>query len=175
MRKFILFGLLLAGFLSGVTAEAVQTKVIVRAKSKDAKFIGTSVGGALVTIRDSETGEIITEGLTAGSTGNTKKIMIEPLQRGSRLSDDATAKFETAIDIDNPKLLTIEVQAPYIRKESMIKSSTQVWLIPGKDLDGDGVIIEVPGFSVHILLPEEREKIQISDKTIPIQAQIAMI
>jgi hypothetical protein len=177
MRNNIIFGLLLAGFLWVVTAEAVQTKLIVRAQSKDAKFIGTSMGGALVTIIDSKTGEIITQGLTAGTTGNTKKIMIDPLQRGARLTDDSTAQFETTIDMDEPKLVTIEVQAPYVRKEFMIKSSTQVWLIPGKDIVGDGVVIEIPGFSVQVLLPQKGEKIQVINKTttISVQAHIVMI
>ena len=177
MRNIIIFGLLVAVFICGVTAEAVQTKLIVRAQSKDAKFVGTSMGGALVTIIDSATGEIITKGLTAGATGNTKKIMIDPLQRGGRLTDDSTARFETTVDIDEPKLLTIEVQAPYVRKESMIKSSTQVWLIPGKDIVGDGVVIEIPGFSVDVVLPQKGDKIQVTDKTttISVQAHIVMI
>ncbi|MCK5139574.1 MAG: hypothetical protein KAQ85_07020, partial [Thermodesulfovibrionia bacterium] len=68
MRNIIIFGLLVAVFICGVTAEAVQTKLIVRAQSKDAKFVGTSMGGALVTIIDSATGEIITKGLTVGAT-----------------------------------------------------------------------------------------------------------
>jgi hypothetical protein len=177
MRNSIIFGLLLTGFLWVVTAEAVQTKLIVRTQSKDAKFVGTSMGGALVTIIDSATGDVITKGLTAGATGNTKKIMIDPLRRGTRLTDDSTARFETTIDIDEPRLVTIEVQAPYARKESMIKSSTQVWLIPGKDIVGDGIVIEIPGFSVNVLLPQKGEKIQVTDKTktVSVQAHIVMI
>ena len=38
------------------------TEVMIRAQSKDAKFIGTSIGGAKVIVKDAETGEILAEG-----------------------------------------------------------------------------------------------------------------
>ena len=78
MRKAFLAVILLAVIVSFGVSEAVQTNVIIRAKSKDAKFIGTKMGGAMVVVRDSETGKVLAEGLTAGSTGDTGKIMMEP-------------------------------------------------------------------------------------------------
>ena len=55
-----------------------QTNVMIRAKAKDAKFIGTSVGGAKILVRDALTKELLAEGVTSGSTGNTEKIrMVE--------------------------------------------------------------------------------------------------
>ena len=35
---------------------AVPTNVTVRVRTKDAKFMGSSIGGALITIRDADTG-----------------------------------------------------------------------------------------------------------------------
>ena len=46
MRRLLFFGILLAGVLSFGISEAVQTKLVIRAKSKDAKFVGTKMGGA---------------------------------------------------------------------------------------------------------------------------------
>ncbi len=174
MRKLFTFGVLLTAILLFGIAEAEQTKLVVRAKSKDAKFIGTSMGGASVIIRDSENGKVLADGTTSGATGNTKMIMIEPRQRGVRISDSYTAKFETVLDIDEPRLLTIEVEAPNIQKPDTLKSSTQVWLIPGKDITGDGVIIEVPGFSISTNVPETLKSVG-NKATIPIQARIVMI
>ena len=174
MKKILSFVFLFTAILFFGIAEAEETKLIVRVKSKDAKFVGTSMGGAAVIVRDSETGQILAEGSTSGATGNTKIIMVEPWQRGARLADSYTAKFETVIDIDEPKLLTIEVEAPNMQKPNTIKSSTQVWLIPGKDLIGDGVIIEVPGFSVKTYIPATLALTN-SKAVIPIRANIVMI
>lgn len=174
MKKMFLCGLLTAMVLGAGISEAVQTHLTVRARSKDAKFIGTSMGGALITIKDSETGKVLAEGLTAGGTGNTQKIMIEPKTRFGRIADDATAKFETVIDISEPTLLTVDVDAPYGLKPNMVRSSTQIWMIPGKDITGDGLIVEVPGFSVSTNAPKEVSMAN-NRAAIPVQARIVMI
>jgi len=173
MRRLLMFGILLTGVLSFSISEAVQTKLVVRAKSKDAKFIGTKMGGARVVVKDSETGKVLAEGLTTGDTGDTNKIMNEPKTRFGKIADGA-AMFETSIDIAEPMLITIDVEAPYMDKTNMIKSSTQMWLIPGKDVVGEGVTIEVPGFSVIAQSPEE-VKLTDNRAAIPINAQIVMI
>jgi hypothetical protein len=177
MRKFILFIILLSGMLVYNVSNATQTKMIIRAQSKDAKFIGTSMGGAMVIVKDSETGKVIAQGLTAGSTGNTKQIMVEPHSRSSRLTDNSTAYFEAVLNIEEPKLLTIEIEAPYARKPDMIKSSTQVWIIPGKDILGDGIIVEIPGFSVDIISPEKHSELKLGKgkSSMTIQAKVVMI
>ncbi|RJR15767.1 MAG: hypothetical protein C4581_11435 [Nitrospiraceae bacterium] len=173
MRRLIFFGMLLAGVLSFGISEAVQTKLVIRAKSKDAKFVGSKMGGALVIIKDSETGKVLAEGLTAGGTGDTEIIMNQPKTRFGEISADA-AKFETSLDISEPRLITIDVSAPYSDKTNMIMSSTQMWLIPGRDIVGEGVIIEVPGFSVDA---KSLETVKLSDgrAVIPVSAQIVMI
>jgi len=173
MRRILFFGILMAGVLSFGISEAVQTKLIIRAKSKDAKFVGTKMGGAHVVIKDSETGKVLAEGLTAGDTGDTNKIMSEPKTRFGTIADGA-ALFESSLDISEPRFITIDVAAPYIDKTNMIKSSTQMWLIPGKDITGDGVIIEIPGFSIDAMSPES---VTMSDNraVIPINARIVMI
>lgn len=173
MKKGIIMGILLSSVLMCGISEAVQTKLVIRAKSKDAKFVGTKMGDAVVVVRDSTTDKILARGLTAGGTGDTQKIMIEPKTRFGRITD-GTAKFETSIDIDEPTLITIDVEAPFIHKENMIKSSTQMWLIPGKDIDGEGIIIEVPGFSVDARGPE-KVKLVNNRAAISIQAYIVMI
>jgi hypothetical protein len=174
MKKALILMIALTWILSPGISEAVQTKLVIRAKAKDAKFIGTSMGGALVTIKNAENGEVLARGLTMGSTGNTKKIMIDPLYRYGSLTDESTAKFETTIDIDEPTLVTIEVEAPYGKKPDTITSSTQIWLIPGKHIDGEGLIIEIPGFSIEVNTLEQVKLVN-NKAIIPIQAYIIMI
>jgi hypothetical protein len=173
MKKVFIAGIILTGLLFYGISEAVQTKLVVRARSKDAKFVGTKMGGALVVVKDSETGKVLAKGLTEGATGNTQKIMIEPKTRFGMIADDS-AKFETSIDIDEPRLITIDVEAPYIHKTNMIKSSTQMWLIPGKDIVGEGIIIEVPGFSVDAHAPANASLVN-NKVVIPVRARIVMI
>lgn len=174
MRRVIIAAILLGGVLSFGIAGAVETTLVVRAKSKDAKFIGTKMGGALVVVKDSVTGSVLATGLTEGSTGDTGKIMKEPRTRFGRITDASTAKFETSINIDEPRLITIEVQAPYLHRDNMITSSTEIWLIPGEYIAGEGIIIEIPGFSVNVTTPE---RVELADNkaVIPIRAVIVMI
>ncbi len=140
-----------------ILAEAVSadpTRVIVRARAKDAKFVGTSIGGALVIIKNSTTGEILARGLTAGGTGNTDLLMKETHKRGEALTDEKTAKFEAIIDINQPEFVTVEVYSPINKKQATVKATTQLWLIPGKNITGDGIIVQIPGFIVDVLKPQ---------------------
>lgn len=175
--KWIISVVLFVGTLFSGISEATETKIVVRAKSRDAKFIGSSMGGARVVIKDGDSGDVIKEGFTVGGTGDTKRLILEPIKRGSQLSDPSAAKFEATIDIEEPRLLTIEVYAPYSQRQSMTKSSTQVWLIPGKDIIGDGITVEIPGFAVDIIAPQTPEGIRLAGgkALIPIRANIVMM
>ncbi|UCD35516.1 MAG: hypothetical protein JSU90_01410 [Nitrospiraceae bacterium] len=173
MKKGLLWGLLAAVLCFSSVSEAVQTRLVIRAHSKDAKFVGTSMGGARIVVTDSQTGKVIAEGLTEGGTGDTQKIMIEPRTRYKSIADGA-AKFETSIDIDEPKLLTVSAEAPYLHRDNMVRSTTQVWLIPGRDIDGDGLILEIPGFSVDMRSPGTLA-LEGGNAVIPVEARIVMI
>ena len=150
------------------------TDVMIRAKSKDAKFIGTSIGGARVLVKDGMTGEILAEGITEGSTGDTDKIVKDPIIRGEQLTDEDTAGFLAQLDINKPTFVTVEVIAPVNQRQARITSSTQLWVIPGKNITGDGVVLEVPGFVVDILSPQTHERIS-SDKIVDITANVVMM
>ena len=173
MKKVFVLLVIFAGVLSYGISEAVQTRLVVRAKSKDAKFVGTKMGGARVVVTDSATGNVLAEGLTAGGTGNTQKIMIDPKTRFGRIAEGA-AKFETSIDIDEPTLITVDVEGPYMHKDNMIKSSTQIWLIPGRDIVGEGLVVEVPGFSIDAAVPGKAKLVN-GEAVIPVEARIVMI
>jgi hypothetical protein len=176
MGRVVLSILLVVMAWAGM-AEAAETKVVVRAKSKDAKFIGTSMGGAQVTIRRSEDGRVLAHGLTQGGTGDTARLMVDPIHRGAPLADAGTARFEASLDIETPTLVTIEVSAPVAQPQSLITSSTQIWLIPGKHMVGDGVILEIPGLAVDVVSPQTPEDFALGDKSVvvPITANVVMM
>lgn len=151
-----------------------QTKIVVRAKAKDAKFIGSSIGGAKVVIKDAITGRILDEGFTSGSTGNTETIMKKPHERHARLSDAGTAKFEGNIHIETPQFVEIKIYAPFNKKQATVKASTQLWVIPGEDISGDGIIIEIPGLIVDVLSPQTHESLK-NPSVIDITANVVMM
>ncbi len=174
MKKTVFF--LLA--LLSINASATETKLIIRAKAKDAKFIGSSLGGAYVIVRNTVNQLILAEGKTEGSTGNTNLIMNVPRERGNAIADDATAKFLAILDIDEPTFISIEVHSPFTNKQAQVKASTQLWLIPGKDILGDGIIVEIPGFIIDILKPRTHHYIAlntIKNKPFKIQANMVMM
>lgn len=172
-----LFTTLLIVLLSNLSF-GTDTDIIVRAKAKDAKFIGSSIGGAFVIIKEKLTGEILAKGKTEGSTGNTNLIMNTPKERYSSISEESTAKFMATIDIDEPIFVTIEVYAPENKKMARVNASTELWLIPGKHILGDGVVVEIPGFVVDILGPRTHQYIpleSVRNEPLKLQANIVMM
>ncbi len=174
MKSILTYFLILCCFT--LTAQQAQdTKIIVRTKAKDAKFIGTSMGGSLIMIKDATTGEILTKGLTKGGTGNTDLIMNTPKERYLKIADAASA-FETTLSIAKPQFVTIEAHAPVNQKNSSVFAQTQVWLIPGKHIDGDGIILEIPGFVIEGLYPQTHQGFSIeNDKSIELKANMVMM
>lgn len=161
-----------------INAFATETKLMVRAKAKDAKFVGSSIGGAHVIVRNTLNGEILAEGNTVGATGNTDLIMKSPHERYTQLSDDKTAGFLAIVDIDKPTFVRVEVLSPVNKKNAQIQASTELWLIPGKDILGDGVVLEIPGFVIDILEPNTHQYISLESipaSGIKITANIVMM
>lgn len=157
--------------LDGMAQES--TTVVVRAKAKDAKFIGSSMNGAMVTIKEVKTGKLLAEGITEGTTGDTQRIMKEPHERYVALSTDDAAKYEVTLDLSEPTFVKVSASAPLSQQQSAVTSSTQLWLIPGKDIAGDGITLEIPGFAIDILQPQVHERN--GSETITITANAVMM
>ena len=147
--------------LACLQVQAQTTKITIRARAKDAKFIGTPIGGALVVVRNDLTGEILAKGLTTGGSGNTDVLLKKPIVHGQALTDSATAKFVAQVNITEPTFADIEVTAPVNRRNGTVKATTQVWLIPGKDISGDGIIVEIPGFILDVIYPTTHQFIKL--------------
>lgn len=175
MRALLIF-LIISLFPFFISAQ--NTKVMVRAQAKDAKFIGSSIGGALILIRNADTGVLLAQGLTEGSTGNTQRIMSTPKQRFEKLADERTAKFEANLDLSEPVFVTIEAHSPHAKRGAQVVASTQLWLIPGKDILGDGVVLEIPGFIIDILHPHRHrtmKKTALQNGMLTVEANIIMM
>jgi hypothetical protein len=155
-------------------ADLQATEIVVRAKARDGKFIGTSIGGAWVRVRDADSGVILAEGLTEGETGNTELIMRDPHLRHTRIAEGAAA-FRAVLQLSEPKFVTVEVASPYTQRHARTLSQTQLWLVPGKPIADDGLIIEVPGMIVDVLSPTTHRYAALSEGPFEIKANVVMM
>lgn len=148
MKLFKLFLPALISILLSANILATETQITIRAKAVDAKFIGTSVGGLRAVVTDAETGEVLDSGWIKGGTGSTETMIVNPIYRGQRIADDETASFIAHVYITSPRLLKFTVIGPYAYRQSLQEASVTSWVIPGKHIMGDGIILDIPGFIV---------------------------
>lgn len=171
--------LIMTAWLAMAAAPAVvaePTDITVRVISKDAKFIGSSMGGVRITLSDAQTGEILASGLTRGGTGNTSKIMHTDGGRRTRMADDSAAAFEASIDLDQPRLIEAEAYGPLDYPESAHRVAATQWVVPGLDLSaGDGWILEMPGFVVDVREPTDYAQVSADGSGVPIVAEVMMM
>jgi hypothetical protein len=125
------------------------THVMVRAQAYDAKFIGDHMGGVRITLTDARSGKVLAKGLVQGGTGDTPRIMKSPKARGDQISDTDTAGFDAALDIARPTLVQIRGVGPLGKPESSVEVSSSLWVIPGRDILGDGVVLTFPGLVIE--------------------------
>lgn len=129
----------------------VPTSVTVRAVSRDAKVLGDGVGGARITIRDLDTGRILATGIQTGGTGETKRIMQEPRARGAVIyGTDGAAAFRATLDLAGPTRVEISAEGPLKYPQAVQRTSTTMLLLPGRNVDGEGVLLEIAGFIVDV-------------------------
>ncbi len=162
--------------LIAATALATPTRITVRVRSKDGKFLGTSLGGALVTVRNADSGELLARGVTSGTTGNTETLMKKPARRGVPLSDAESARFDATIDIAEPTRLEIAAFGPLAQRQSAGRVAVTQWVVPGKHLTGgDGVLLELPGLSVRLLAPPPHRRVETLPAPVEIRANVIMM
>ena len=157
MSRILLLALAVS-FLNAQVARAEPTEIVVRVMAKDGKFVGTSMGGAQIVLRDADSGETLAQGLTAGGTGSTPKIMTMPHTPRDVLSDSDAAKYSVTLDLERPRRITVTATGPMNPKEAAMTVSSTQWVVPGKSLNGgDGWVIELRGFAVNLIdaLPAE--------------------
>ncbi len=156
LRRFLLGSLVLLLTVPTLTTPSLAepTDVTVRVLSKGAKFVGTSMGGVLITLRNADTGELLAEGVTAGATGNTQRIMIDRHDRHGVRATEGSAQFTATLDIDDPVHLEVTAFGPLGQRQAAVTVSATQWVVPGKPINGgDGFLLELPGLVVDVLAP----------------------
>jgi hypothetical protein len=143
-------------FVSPLFAQsgAKETKVMIRAIARDAKVIGTHVGGARITVKDVSTGEILAQGMQQGGTGDTDLIMKKPRTRGMALYNTPdTSGFLAVLHLEKPTVVEISAEGPLGNAQATQRSSKTLLLVPGEDVLGDGILLEIHGFIITPLAP----------------------
>src|SRR5579863_2302454 len=138
-----------------------ETKVMIRAIARDAKVIGTHVGGARITVRDVATGEILAQGIQQGGTGDTDLIMKKPRTRGmSVFSAGDTSGYLAVLHLDKPTVVEVSAEGPLGNAQATQRSSKTLLLVPGEDVLGEGILLEIHGFIVTAVAPLPDAKVK---------------
>lgn len=146
MLKFCWVALVL--MLAGMPLNAKPTEILIRVISQDAKFIGDSMGGAQIVVRDASSGKQLAKGITAGTTGDTKAIMEAKGRSPKRATPDA-ASFRARINIEKPTLVEVVVSGSQSKRDSGARVTSQRWIVPGESVNlADGWVIELPGLAI---------------------------
>jgi hypothetical protein len=170
----LVLGILVHAFPS-FSAEKILTKVLVRVVSRDAKVIGSGVGGASIRIVNSETGETLAQGKQEGGTGETDRIMVQPRRRGETIyGTPGAAFFQAEIPLDRPTQTEIRVEAPLAYPQAMQRGSKTLTIIPGKHILGEGVVIELNGLIVNLLGPLPTKVLKKGEE-VEVQAEVKML
>jgi hypothetical protein len=136
----------------GLPEQARPTRVVVRAVSRDAKVVSSAVGGASVRIIEAATGGILAEGRQEGSSGDTDRIMIRSRRRGETVyGTPGSASFSAEIPLRKPTQVEIRATAPLAYPQALQSAAKTLTLIPGRHLEGEGVILELDGLIVRIM------------------------
>ncbi|MDY0185410.1 MAG: hypothetical protein RBR43_05975 [Desulfuromonadaceae bacterium] len=160
-RVALVLGIFLLSTIGNVWAQ--ETTLTVRAKANDAKYIGTAMAGVQVSVTHAFTHELLAQGLITGGTGSTKDLMENPIVRGQRLSTEGGAAFTTVLDIDAPTQLNIRLHGPLASGKTSVDASQSVWMLPGKDIGGDGIVFNLYGFVLVPLSPHANTQVEVGE------------
>jgi hypothetical protein len=153
-------------------ASAQMTRINVRVISHDAKIIGDGVGGARVVVRDPSTGRVLAEGIQRGGTGDTESIVREPHARGQAVYEaPGAAVFTAEFELDAPTVLEFIGEGPLGYEHAMQRAVKRMLVVPGEDILGDGVLLEVHGFIVELIEPESPA----AGGTVTVTARVRML
>lgn len=167
--------LFLALLLCAFPAAAEDTSFSIHVRARDAAFIGTAMGGARVTIRDRQTGDILVEGVTTGESGNPKELVGDRHGRGDVLVTEDTASFDFSMDLVDPVPVTITATGPLAQPQAAVSVSEDFFLIPGKDYTkGNGILLELPGLAVDVVAPAAGKRIDFDPGTpVPVTVNVS--
>jgi hypothetical protein len=141
-------------------SNAKETKIMIRAVARDAKVIGEHVGGARITVRDVSTGQVLAQGVQSAGTGDTNLIMNKPRTRGATVYNTPDASgFLAVLNLERPTVVEVSAEGPLGNAQATQRASKTLLVVPGEDILGEGILLEIHGFIVTPLSPLADAKI----------------
>lgn len=166
---------LLAGVGMAGSAHAEPTEVEVRVLARGAKFLGGYRASVQVTLSDADTGEILARGQTAGTTGDTRRILEAGTKPGDKRSSADSAVFRTTLDLDHPRRVTASVTGPLSQPQAATTATSTQWILPGRHLaEGDGWLFELPGLVVDVASPVAYRWLK-TGANVPVRAGVTLL
>lgn len=148
------------------------TTILVRVVAHGSMVLGKEVGGARITIADAATKQILATGLQQGEAGDQNQIMRTPhLMEEPLYSSRPAAAFTATLDLLRPTLVEVTAEGPLAYPAAAQRISTTVWLIPGKDLTQDGIVLTLYGYIVQIEHPTPGESLMAKDD-VPLRVSV---
>jgi hypothetical protein len=132
------------------------TQIDVRVVAKGGKYLGDDIGGALVTVHDVRTGELLARGTTAGGSG-VKDLMDLCVTRSEVLTVEGASVYTASLELDGPRLIRVTAYGPLAAQAAANTAALTQWVCPGRDVNGGaqggGFLLEIPGLVVQVLNP----------------------
>jgi hypothetical protein len=155
-----------------------QTGIDVRVIAKGGKYLGDDIGGALITVRDIHTGELLASGKTAGGSG-LSNLMDIPVTQSDVLPVTDASVFSFSLDLDEPRLIRVKAFGPLAAPQSANTAVLTQWVYPGKNItggtEGGGFLLELSGLIVDVVNPPVHFKPETAPDSIEIRAAVAMM
>ena len=156
----------------------IPTQIDVRVIAKGGKYLGDDIGGALITIQDVNTGELLASGGTSGGSGQSN-LMDICVTQSQVLPVDQASVFTTTLDLCEPRFIKVTAYGPLAAPQSANTVSMTQWVYPGKNItggqQGGGFLLEMPGLAVQLLNPPTHFLPQTAPKTIEIRVNVTMM
>lgn len=166
MKHILAACLLCLPVLVNAAGDREATSVTVRVLAHDAKLIP----GVEIVIADAESDEVLARGLTEGGTGDTGLLVRDPIERGAPVyAAEGAAGFTAKLNLAGPRRVEITAVQP----ETGAAASRTLWLAPGRDLTGNGVVLELYGLDVGLVAPTGGEVVP--GEAIPVTAHVEML
>ena len=101
--------------------------------------------------------------------------MVQNRQRGRTVYGTPGAAFFLAeIPLDRPTRVEVQAAGPLAYPQAIQRGTKTITLIPGKDIAGEGVIIELDGLIVDILNPVASCTLK-NGEEVQIRAEVKML
>jgi len=168
LGRFVLAACVLQFAVAAIAADVPETAVTIRVHSHDAKFVGSGVGGMNVIVEHADTGELLASGRIEGGSGDTARLIRNPIARGATLADDQTAAFVARLKLERPTRIRIRASGPLRSAGTLQEVTATTWVVPGRPITGDGIVLKLPGLLVTPVpgVPANRKIPLVTDVTL---------